>query len=219
MPDPTLDDRAVLWSAAGDDRTGRPVLLLLHGYNSDESDLFGLAPYLPLEPVVASLRAPLPAGYGYAWFPLGAPGSLLAPEQTLARRRGADAAVRAVLAWLDERVDARTPVGLLGFSQGGAIAIELLRARPERFAFAAVLAGFALDDAQPGDEELARIAPPVFWGRGTADEVIPAAAVAHTQHWLPEHASLTAGIYEGVGHQISELELRELVAFLRERYA
>ena len=65
-----VDDEAVLWSASAADREGRPLLFLLHGYNSNEGDLFGLAPYLPLEPAIASLRAPIFTGYGHAWFPL-----------------------------------------------------------------------------------------------------------------------------------------------------
>ena len=60
----------MIWSASVADRTGRPLLVLLHGYNSNEGDLFGLAPYLPLEPAIASLRAPIFTGYGNAWFPL-----------------------------------------------------------------------------------------------------------------------------------------------------
>ena len=70
MPEVRVDDEAVLWSASAADRAGRPLLLLLHGYNSNEGDLFGLTPYLPLEPAIASLRAPLYTGYGHAWFPL-----------------------------------------------------------------------------------------------------------------------------------------------------
>ena len=41
-----IDDEAVLWSASPADRAGRPLLVLLHGYNSHEGDLFGLSPYL-----------------------------------------------------------------------------------------------------------------------------------------------------------------------------
>ena len=57
-----IDDEAVLWSASSADRAGRPLLVLLHGFNSHEGDLFGLAPYLPLAPAIASLRAPIDAG-------------------------------------------------------------------------------------------------------------------------------------------------------------
>ena len=206
-----IDDEAVLWSASPSDRAGRPILVLLHGYNSHEGDLFGLAPYLPLEPAIASLRAPVQTGYGHAWFPLLVEGEELALE-------GADAATTAIVEWLD-RVAPDASVGLLGFSQGGTMALELLRRLPDRFAFAVSLAGFALPGRREGDERMSHLAPPVFWGRGTDDEVIPASFVARTQAWLPAHSELDARIYEGLGHSVSERELADVTAFLRARYA
>ncbi|UOE42677.1 alpha/beta hydrolase [Agromyces larvae] len=207
-----IDDEAVLWSAGETDRAGRPLLLLLHGYNSHEGDLFGLAPYLPLQPVIASLRAPIDAGYGFAWFPLFDEGADAAAET-------ADASVTAIVDWLDRVAPDATGIGLLGFSQGGAMALELLRRDADRFAFAAALAGFALPGEREGDARLATEHPPVFWGRGTADEVIPAELVRHTQRWLPQHADLDARIYEGLAHSVDERELGDLVAWLRARYA
>ncbi|WP_350349106.1 dienelactone hydrolase family protein [Agromyces sp. G08B096] len=207
-----IDDDAVLWSAGPADRVGRPLLVLLHGYNSHEGDLFGLAPYLPLEPVIASLRAPIAADYGHAWFDLAGTDARRALGQ-------ADAATTAIVDWLDRVAPDVASVGLVGFSQGGAMALELLRRDPQRFGFAATLAGFALPGDRAGDARLAEVRPPVFWGRGTADEVIPAEEVALTQAWLPAHADVDARIYEGLGHSVSERELGDLVAWLRARYS
>lgn len=212
MPEVHVDDEAVLWSASAADREGRPLLLLLHGYNSNEGDLFGLAPYLPLEPAIASLRAPLDTGYGHAWFPLLAEGA----DLSLA---AADAATDAILAWLDRAAPDAGPIGLLGFSQGGAMALELLRRAPDRFAFAVSLAGFALPGERAGDDRMSQLAPHVFWGRGTADGVIPTSSVARTQAWLPEHATLDERIYEGVGHSVSDRELADVAAYIRARFA
>lgn len=207
-----IDDEAVLWSASPSDRAGRPLLVLLHGYNSHEGDLFGLAPYLPLDPAIASLRAPIDAGYGYAWFPL------LTQDEDLALA-SADRATTAILDWLDRVAPDTSSIGLLGFSQGGAMALELLRRAPERFAFAVSLAGFALPGDRDGDDRMSQLALPVFWGRGTDDEVVPAASVARTQAWLPTHADLDARIYEGLGHSVSDRELADVTAFLRTQYA
>jgi phospholipase/carboxylesterase len=205
-----IDESAIIWSAAEPDREGRPLLVLLHGYGSTEGDLFGLAPHLPLQPVIASLRAPLRAGPGYAWYELNG-------ATNESRLQGADAAARGLLHWLDG-VPA-TSVGLLGFSQGGAMSIHLLRHAPERFAFAASLAGFVVPGEAPADARLAALAPPVFWGRGTHDTVIPDSFVTATQRWLPHHATLTERIYEGLGHSVSEAELADVLTFLRAQYA
>ena len=207
-----IDDEAVLWSASPADRAGRPLLVLLHGYNSHEGDLFGLSPYLPLRPAIASLRAPIATGYGHAWFPLLDEGA----ERVMA---GAEDATTAVIDWLDRAAPDAPSVGLLGFSQGGAIAIELLRRAPERFAFAVSLAGFSLPGEREGDERMSQLALPVFWGRGTADEVIPGSSVVRTQDWLPAHADLDQRVYEGLGHSVSDRELADVTAFLRAQYA
>ncbi|GAB3139727.1 alpha/beta hydrolase [Marisediminicola antarctica] len=203
-----IDPDAVLWSAPERERAGRPLLVLLHGYGSHEGDLFGLSPQLTLQPVIASVRAPLRAGSGYAWFPFS-------PEEAPVAGTADDTA-RALLAWLDTTTS--TSVGLLGFSQGGAMALQLLRHAPTRFAYAVMLAGFASDEGE-GDADLAAASPPVFWGRGTADQVIPAELVAHTQRWLPSHSTLTERIYEDLGHGVSAAELGDVSDFIRRQLA
>lgn len=205
-----IDESAIVWSAPEAERADRPLLVLLHGYGSHEGDLFGLAPLLPLQPVIASLRAPLRAGPGYSWYDLDG-----ASHES--RADGADAAARGLLHWLDG-VQA-TSVGLLGFSQGGAMSIQLLRHAPDRFAFAVCLAGFVVPGEAPADARLAEVAPPVFWGRGTHDTVIADSFITATQRWLPHHSTLTERIYEGLGHGVSDAELRDVLGFLRPRYA
>jgi phospholipase/carboxylesterase len=199
---------AVRWSAPERERAARPLLVLMHGYLSHESDLFGLSPLMPLGPVIASLRAPIALETGFAWFPISDDATL--EEQFEVANESAEA----VLAWLDG-VEAAS-VGLLGFSQGGAMALQLLRHAPERFSYAVQLSGFALPGELPGDDTLRNRKPPVFWGRGTLDEVIPTRAIEFTNAWLPEHASVMANIYEDVAHAISERELSDAGSFIRE---
>ena len=156
--------------------------------------------------MIASLRAPLLAGPGHSWFPLTA--------ETFADDHGtnADAAANAILDWLDTTES--TSVGLLGFSQGGATALQLLRLAPSRFSYAVMLSGFVVGGAHEGDAALAEARPPVFWGRGTLDQIIPTHAIQMTEQWLPSHSTLTARIYEDVAHNISNAELRDVTAFI-----
>jgi phospholipase/carboxylesterase len=200
-----IDDAAVLrgGAAAG----GAPLVLLMHGFGSSERDLPGIMPHLSHDLAWASLRAPLALGNGgHAWVPIAVPGR---PDPELVA-----ASTTAVLDWLDAHVAATTPVIPLGFSQGGLMATQLLRTRPERFAAAVVLAGFTLDGTLPGDAELAAARPPLFSGRGDADQVIAADAVARTTAWLPGHVTLTQRTYSGLGHGISAEELTDVSAFL-----
>ncbi|PSL36805.1 phospholipase/carboxylesterase [Labedella gwakjiensis] len=210
MSDVVIDDEAVLWSAGPRDRADRPLLVLLHGYGSTEGDLFQLGTSLPLEPVIASLRAPLAAQWplmGWAWYPLQGDFLPVAAE--------VDAAATAVLDWISRLEVQPTSIGLLGFSQGASVVLQLLRSSPDRFAYAVSLAGFVASRDHDGDEALALAAPPVFWGRGTLDTVIPAEAVRQTGEWLPAHTTLTGRIYEGLAHAVSPQELADVSAFIR----
>jgi phospholipase/carboxylesterase len=202
-----IDADAVLWSAPERERADRPLLVLLHGYASHEGDLFGLSPRLPLEPVIASVRAPLQANGGYAWFPLDA--SLLNNPDI----EQVDAAVNAILGWLDT-VESSS-VSLLGFSQGGAMALQLLRLAPRRFEKAVVLSGFLAGGEREEDAQLETLRPRVFWGRGTLDTVISPEAIARTEAWLPAHSDLTRRTYEDLAHAVSPAELGDVNAFLR----
>ncbi|MGO4690061.1 alpha/beta hydrolase [Glaciibacter sp. 2TAF33] len=188
---------------------GRPLLLLMHGYGSHENDLAGLAPYLPAGFDWVSLRAPIGiAPGGFAWFPISVPGRPDAAPVI--------AAADAVLQWVRDNVDPETPVVPLGFSQGGLMVTQLLRQAPERFAAGVVLAGFTLDAVLPGDEILAETKPPVFFGRGDADQVISAETTARISAWLPGHSTLTEKVYPGLPHSISGEELADVSEFLVE---
>lgn len=110
-------------------------------------------------------------------------------------------------------------VGLGGFSQGAAIATQVLRQEPDRVDFVANLSGFVDPGVVDGDAALAQRKPPVFYARGSADQVVAPYLLEYTHQWLPQHADLTAPVYQGMGHSISSHTLRDLRAFIDERYA
>jgi phospholipase/carboxylesterase len=269
MDDVRIDESAVLWSAGPHQREGRPLLVILHGYGSNEADLFSLSPYLPLSPVIASLRAPFTAPWpidGYSWFRLkrradvslpglasdddaathptfttdtgsgsgpsvdiagagataaevGLDGEAAPQTPAVAADATPEASIDAVLAWLDALETPPTQIGLLGFSQGGVMAIELMRRQPERFSFVVNLSGFVYEGERAGDVALAESLPPVFWGRGTQDDVITEAAIVRTTDWLPAHSTLSGRIYEGLGHAVSPQELTDIAGFVERGFA
>lgn len=203
-----VDPERIVWSTPDHEAAlsaGASLVVLLHGYGSHERDLAGLTPYLPAGAVTAALRAPLPAGPGFAWFPLAEPGVPDADAVT--------ASALGVLDWLDV-LGATGPVVPLGFSQGGAMALQLLRLAPRRFAGAVNLSGFAVGGSLEGDAVLAERTVPVFWGRDEADPVIAPVAIERTNAWLPRHALVTRELYPGIAHGISREELDDVHAFL-----
>lgn len=207
-----LDADAVLWSADRDALAGRHLLLLLHGYGADEHDLYPLRAYLPEQFAVASLAAPLVPPWpapGRSWYPID---GLDGRDPSHVTR-----AAEAMIAWADAHAAAAASVGLLGFSQGGAVSLQAMRLAPSRFAFAVNLSGYVTPGELPRDAELAELRPPVFWGRGTNDDVIPGFLVEHTTQWLPERVDLSGRVYQGLTHSVSEAELADVRTFLDKR--
>ncbi|WP_137844085.1 alpha/beta hydrolase-fold protein [Microbacterium sp. 2FI] len=207
-----LDPDAVQWSAPAGGRESRPLLVLLHGYGADERDLFGLVPYLPPGFAVAAVRAPLAPPFpapGYSWYPIEGLDNRDPAHVTAAASR--------FIVWTDAAASAHPSIGLLGFSQGAAVALQAMRLDPARFSFAVNLSGYVTPGDLPGDAALAELRPPVFWGRGTNDDVIPGFLVEHTTEWLPGHVELSGRVYPGLSHSVSEAELADVRVFLEKR--
>jgi phospholipase/carboxylesterase len=183
------------------------VALLLHGYGADERDLAGLAGYLPRGLAWASVRAPNRGpGPGYSWFSL---------EGTdFGESEAVEAATELLWEWVDANCAPDARLVPIGFSQGGLMASQLLRTRPTRIEGIALLSGYVMDAPQPADDVLAQTRPRAFWGRGTADVVIPQVVGELTEAWLPEYTSLESHIYQGLGHAVSEAELADLQRFV-----
>ncbi len=216
-PIAALDDDAVIFSVPRSELASRlpggVLLIVMHGYGSNEGDLISLTPYLPAGLIIASLRAPntAPIANGFSWFTVGEPGN---PDPA-----DADASARGVFAWLDRLCSAfgePSRIGALGFSQGGAMALHLLRHAPDRILASVNLSGFSVSGEAPGDIALATRLPRVFWGRDAQDPIVPASAVDRTAAWLLAHSTPDAHLYEGIQHSINGDELADVTRYLEE---
>ena len=191
-----LDESAILWSREPD---GGPLLVMLHGYGGNEYDFEPFLDRVPQGVTAASLRGPTPLRDRWCWVDF--------PSEGVA---GATAAVRGVLAWLD-----RTPASraaLLGFSQGGATAVHLLRSAPTRVEAVAEVSGFVWEGrAHSG---VARIRPPVFSAFGEVDEVVDARLRGLSEAWLGDHCATRFARYPGIGHVMHDRILGDALAFL-----
>ncbi|KRE81798.1 alpha/beta hydrolase [Arthrobacter sp. Soil763] len=197
----------VVWSRPEHERAGTPLLVMLHGYGTDETRMADLFARLPPEFTCAAPRGPKVIGDDYGWFLL----------DYFLTHDFADVvtAANSVFGWIDAVRDNHSSVSLLGYSQGMAMASTLLRLRPEAFRAVVGLSGFVLDNELLAMSESFSERPPFFWGRDKEDPVINEAATAHTEEWLHRHTQLTARSYPGMGHAISPAELVDVGAFLR----
>jgi phospholipase/carboxylesterase len=207
-------DLTVLWSAEPSARAGTHLVVGLHGRGSDETAFQGMEKLLPAGTTVASVRAPIAEGGGFAWFANRGIGRPVAESI-------ADTAAQ-LFGWLGEVGDGFASVSLFGFSGGTAMAGGLLLAQPQRFAAAVLLAGTLPWDAGLPEEPQRLVGVPVFYGRGALDTVIPLDLVERSLVWLraDSGARLTEREYPGLAHTISRDEIadvRDFLAVARDR--
>lgn len=106
----------------------------------------------------------------------------------------------------------------IGFSQGGLLAIHLLRMHPERYRASISLSGFLapglVRGTAPADDRIAPLNIPTFFGYGNSDTVIAKPELFAMSAWLDEHTFLTAKSYRGLDHSVSLDEFSDLRGWL-----
>ena len=185
---------------------GEPVVVLLHGYGADERDLPELMNYLPELPWV-SPRAPERSSVGgFSWYQVENP---LAPDE-----KAIAEATQKLWQWIYANLPEDSPLIVLGFSQGGLMATQLLRTHPERILGTVILAGFVFDGSLVGDEVLKQNKPKVFYGRGLQDPMIDSERVSKLNSWLQQHSRAVVRKYDGLGHSIDQRVLADVSDFV-----
>jgi len=181
-------------------------LVLLHGWGADADDLLDLGGLLvgPAVSVVA-LRAPEPhpMGMGRQWYGL--------QPIDWAALPAARAALRLRLEDLAAEVPLEHTV-LLGFSQGGAMAMDVGSQLP--LAGLVACSGYPHEGWQPTQP-----APPALLSHGREDPVVPFAASEEALRRLQRAGGSAELLDFGGGHTIGEEVLPEIAAFVRERLA
>jgi phospholipase/carboxylesterase len=120
---------------------------------------------------------------------------------------------------MDSNVPADSPLVVLGFSQGGLMATQLLRTRPERILGTVILAGFVFDGELVGDEALKALKPKVFYGRGLQDSMIDQQRVGRLNAWLQLHSRAVTKKYDGLGHSIDQRVMSDVDDFVENLLA
>ncbi len=194
-----------------------PVVILLHGYGSDEKDLFGLSSFFPKNYLIISARAPYPLqGGGYEWYEMidikgqrdGDP-SQLANSMDLVKKF-----IPQVIA--KYKADSRRAY-LMGFSQGGMMSYRVGLTAPSMVRGIGVLSGTIYPSLKP----MIKVTPTlkqlrVFIAHGKTDNRISFEDGKRAYDYLtgiglaPEFHS-----YEGMGHTISKEVLTDLVNWLK----
>ena len=183
--------------------------ILLHGRGGTAQGILGLAEALG-RPEVA-WRAP--QARENAWYPY----SFLAPLEQNEPWLGE--ALSAVEEVADRLVEAGVPaerVVLIGFSQGGCLALEFAARHARRWGGVAGLSsGLIGAPGTPRDYSGSMAGTPVFLGCSDRDPHIPLDRVNETAEVLSRlGAEVTVRIYPGMGHTVNEDEIAHVRAIV-----
>jgi phospholipase/carboxylesterase len=151
-----------------------PCFVLLHGYGSNEQDLFSFEKMLPANSAVFSLRAPLSLDQGgYAWFSIDFTQPRERWSNTEQGHSSRDQVLR-FIAKMGEHVglELHRPV-LVGFSQGSILSLSALLTQPLSIQAVAAFSGYWNRDLNA--PQLPVSCPPIWASHGEQDQVIPIA--------------------------------------------
>ncbi|GAB5341635.1 alpha/beta hydrolase [Pseudomonas fluorescens] len=200
------------------DSRNQPLVIFLHGFGSNEQDLFGIKDALPSTWTYLSARAPMPVdANGYRWF---------TKTSGDAEYNGETADLQRSAKLIEDFVGKATAkyhtqsdrVFLVGFSQGAIMSYEVGLRQPALVRGIAALSGSILPvltaELKP-NESLGKLA--IFIGHGTLDQALPYGSATRANEVLvglglkPEFHG-----YPGMPHTVSAAEVQDLKAWLEK---
>lgn len=182
-----------------------PALFMLHGYGSNEEDLFSFASELPEELFIISIRAPFDLEpFGYAWYAINFDaefGKWSDDQQAIASREK-------IVAFIDEACKAyhlnEDHVTLLGFSQGTILSYAVALSYPEKVKNVIALSGYVNEGIlKEGYQDNDHSNLNIYASHGQVDQVIPVEWAQRAPEFLKNMG--ISHIYEEfpVGHGVA----------------
>ena len=189
--------------------SARAAAILLQGRGGSAADILALGEEFGF----ADIAYLAPQAANHSWYPY----SFLAPlAQNEPHLSNALATVGAAFAHLNRAGVAAERVALIGFSQGGCLALEYAARHARRYgAIAGLSAGLIGPPGTPRAYPGSFAGTPVFLGCSDVDGHIPLARVHESRDALSKlGADVTERIYPGMGHTINTDEIAQVVKLL-----
>ncbi len=152
-----------------------PVLFMIHGFGSNEQDLFSMSPALPPEFLIISLRAPISLQWGsYAWYEV----NFSSTGGKMSNVEQARQSLYLISEFIDKAIKIYASQGvsvwLMGFSQGSILSYALTFNYPEKFNRVIALSGCMLEDIMPDRLRIEAIRQIHFFvSHGIMDDILP----------------------------------------------
>ncbi|OUR90705.1 phospholipase [Flavobacteriales bacterium 34_180_T64] len=193
-----------------------PLLIMCHGYGSDENDLFSFASELPEELYIISIRAPYQMQpYGNAWYAINFDANQNKWNDVEQAKESRDL----IADFIDEAcitfpVDPSN-VTLLGFSQGTILSYAVALSYPEKVKNIIALSGYISEDMLVElNDAKAYSHLNIYVSHGSVDQVIPVEWARRTPKFLDQLNIKHSYSEFPVGHGVAPQNFYELRTWL-----
>lgn len=192
-----------------------PLLILLHGYGSNEQDLFSFSEELPDEFHIISVRAPHNLGHNsFAWYSI----NFDADQNKFSDLEEARVSLDKISLFIDEIVSEKNldakKVFLLGFSQGAILSYGL-SLNTNKVQNVVALSGYLNEDLLENKGSQSNV--DYFISHGSVDQVIPVEWARKAPVYLSELGIKNSYKEYPVGHGVHPQNFYDLKAWLLER--
>ena len=194
-----------LYRASNLNNPNAPLIIMLHGYGSDENDLFSFASELPPKYAIISLKAPYGLNpHGNAWYAIhfdNLDGKWSDDNQAIKSREMVVSTINEII---EKYPVDKNNITLLGFSQGTILGLSIALSYPEKIKNLIGLSGYVnigilKEDYQENDFKNLNI----YSSHGTLDQVIPLEWAIKTKKFLSNIVSNFTYNEFPVGHGVS----------------
>lgn len=200
-----------------DRNANSPLLILLHGYGSNENDLFSFNSQIPDNWTVVSVQAPYKLSEnGYRWYDVkmvnekitineeeeeNSRNELLILVENLSKKYKADA----------------NKIVVTGFSQGANMASAIGLTSPEKIAGFAVFSGRFIEELNPFiSTSVSLKSLKCFLTHGSKDHMLPITYAKENQQVLQSLGISVTFFEDAVAHSISARQFREFLQWLTQ---
>ncbi len=196
-----------------------PLLLLLHGYGSNEEDLFSFASELPETYYIISARAPHDLQYGsYAWYAI----NFDADQNKFSDHEQAKVSRDLIVTFIEELIhnypiDAKD-ITLIGFSQGSILSYAVALSNPEKIKKVVALSGYVSEPILAENYKTNNFSNlSIFASHGTVDQVIPLEWAQKTKPFLDSLGIQSVYKEYPVGHGVAPQNFYDFKNWLLEK--
>lgn len=191
-----------------------PLLILLHGYSSNETDLFSFVPYIPKDFHVVSLQAPIAMGeQSFAWFPIHFDASMerwTDPEEV---KKAVNYIAEFLLYYEEKGEFDNSRIYLMGFSQGAMLSYAVGLSTKNIKGIAALSGYIDPRVVETSNNSIESI----YVSHGTQDMVVPYAWAEQSVEKLKEYGYQPEFHTYPQGHGINQDNLTTIILWLKEQ--